>query len=85
MGFPKQSSGWEFAYQCRGHRFNPWSEKIPHVREQLILCASATEACAPRAHSPQQETPVCLNYRKSTHNYEDPVQPKIKKKQKKNF
>ena len=53
---------------------------IPHVMEQLILCATAVEACAPRAHGLQQETPVCRNYRKSTHSYEDPVQPKKKKK-----
>ena len=44
--------------QCRGHRFGPWSGKIPHAMEQLSLCATATEARAPRAHAPQQETPL---------------------------
>ena len=83
MDFPKYSSGWESACQFKRHGFNPRSEMIPHVMEQLILCATAVEACAPRAHGLQQETPVCRNYRKSTHSYEDPVQPK--KKKKKNF
>ena len=27
----------------RRHRFNPWSGKIPHATEQLILCATTTE------------------------------------------
>ena len=36
------------ACQCRGHGFDPWSGKIPHVVEQLSPCATTTEA---RAHS----------------------------------
>ena len=31
------------------HGFNPWCEKIPHVAEQLGLCATTTE-------------PMCCNY-----------------------
>ena len=27
-------------WECRGHRFNPWSEKIPHAAEQLRPWAS---------------------------------------------
>ena len=27
----------------QGHRFNPWSGKIPHVLEQLSLCTQTTE------------------------------------------
>ena len=26
-----------------GHRFNPWSGKIPHAMEQLSPCATTTE------------------------------------------
>ena len=26
-----------------GHRFEPWSRKIPHAAEQLSPCATATE------------------------------------------
>ena len=52
-----------------GHRFEPWSGKIPHATRQLGLCATATEpACpspravtteawAPRASTLQQEKP----------------------------
>ena len=41
----------------RGHRFEPWSGKIPHAMEQLSLPAATTEAHAPRARAPQQEKP----------------------------
>ena len=33
----------EFACQCRGYGFNPWSGKIPHAMEQLSPCATTTE------------------------------------------
>ena len=36
-------SGGESASQCRGHGFDPWSEKIPHAAEQLSPCATTTE------------------------------------------
>ena len=46
--------------QCRGHRFEPWSGKIPHAAEQLSLCATTTEpayrACEPRLLSPWATT-----------------------------
>ena len=32
-GLPWWSSGWESTLQCRGHRFDPWSRKIPHSPE----------------------------------------------------
>ena len=35
IGLPWWRSGWESACQCRGHGFEPWSEKIPHATEQL--------------------------------------------------
>ena len=45
--------------QGRGHRFDPFSRKIPHAEEQLSLCAKTTEpeARVPRACALQPETP----------------------------
>ena len=42
-GLPWWRSGWESACQCRGHGFEPWSERIPHAAEQLNPWATATE------------------------------------------
>ena len=42
-GLPWWRSGWESACQCRGHRFEPWSGKIPHAAEQLGPWATSTE------------------------------------------
>ena len=39
---PPANAG-ESACQCRGHRFEPWSGKIPHATEQLSSCATTTE------------------------------------------
>ena len=43
---------------CRGLGFDPWSQKIPQVEEQLSSCAVTTkpmclnyEACVPRPES----------------------------------
>ena len=53
----------------QGHRFNPWSGRIPLTEEQLSLCATTakpklwgpcatnTEANVPRACALQQEKP----------------------------
>ena len=35
LGLPWWHSGWESAFQCRGHGFEPWSGKIPHAAERL--------------------------------------------------
>ena len=60
----------ESALRRRGHRFDPWSGKIPRAMEQLSprtatadpvlwsLRAEATEACVCRACAPQQEKPL---------------------------
>ena len=32
-GLPWWYSGWKSICQCRGHRFDPWSRKIPHAME----------------------------------------------------
>ena len=42
-GFPGGSVVKESTCQCRRHRFDPWSGKIPHVLEQLSLCATTIE------------------------------------------
>ena len=42
-GLPWWCSGWESAYQCRGHGFEPWSGKIPHAVERLGPWAMITE------------------------------------------
>ena len=54
-GLPWWRSGWEFACQCRGHGFKPWSGKIPHATEQLGPWATITE--------PAHLEPVLLNKR----------------------
>ena len=46
---PCWSGGKESACQCGGHRFVPWSRKIPHVMALLSPCATTTEPVCPRA------------------------------------
>ncbi|XP_060996717.1 uncharacterized protein LOC133055585 [Dama dama] len=41
---PSWLSGKESTLQCNGHRFNPWSGKIPHASKQLSPRATTTEA-----------------------------------------
>ena len=41
QGLPWWCSGQESA--CRGHRFEPWSRKIPRAAEQLSLCTTTTK------------------------------------------
>ena len=60
-GLPWWLSGKESACQCRKHRFDPWSRKIPHASEQLWepqllkpvhpreLCSATREATAMRS------------------------------------
>ena len=55
VGLPWWCSGWESACQCRGHRFEPWSGKIPHAAERLGPCATTTE--------PARLEPVLCNKR----------------------
>ena len=65
-------SGKESSCKCSGHRFDPWSGKIPHASEQLSPCATTTEPGKPhywaqvlqllnpehpRARAPQREKP----------------------------
>lgn len=43
-------SGKESAWQCRRHRFDPWSEKISHVMGKQSPCTTTTE-CALESRS----------------------------------
>ena len=43
----------------RGHRFDPWSVKIPHALGQLSLCAQLLKPGALRTRPLQQEILVC--------------------------
>ena len=49
MGLPWWCSGQESACQCKGHGFNLWFRKIPHVEGQLSPCNRSYWACMPRA------------------------------------
>ena len=51
-GLPWRLTGKESTCQCRRHRFDLWSWKIPHAEEQLSPCAATTEARALRACAP---------------------------------
>ena len=50
-GLPWWLSSAEFTCKHRRHGFNPWSQKIPHVWEQLSLRATLLSLC-PRAQDP---------------------------------
>ena len=52
MNFP---GGLESTCQCKRHRFDPWSRKIPYTKEQLSLC---TTAMCSRPCASQQEKPL---------------------------
>ena len=46
----------EFPCQCRRHRLDPWSGKVPHATEPLMLCATTAETvlepmCSKTSHS----------------------------------
>ena len=59
--------GLRISCQCRGHRFNPWSEKIPQAAEQLSPCATTTEpvgctaeACTAGARAAQRKKATAM-------------------------
>ena len=56
VGLPWWLSVKESAYQCRRHRFNPWSRKNPHAKEQRSPCARTTEP-VPGVHEAQLPSP----------------------------
>ena len=51
---PGGSVGKKSACQCQGHRFHPWSRKIPHASEQLSPMHQNYRACAQKP----QEKPL---------------------------
>ena len=60
MGVP-----WWLGSQCRRHRFDPWSRKIPHALAHPSPCAMTIEpvfqhpgAATPEARGPQSPCPV---------------------------
>ena len=92
MGLPWWFSGKESTYECRRHRFHPWSRKIPHAvwsnqahAKQLLSQHSNNQelhllkAVGPRAHAPQQVTTM-----KSPHNAtrEEPLLAAMREKPK---
>ena len=90
FGLPWWLSGKESACQCRRHRFDPWSGRIPHASEQLIVChnywACALEPMVPKRSQCNEkpthvarEYPYSLQLEKCQCSSEDPAQPKIDK------
>ena len=84
-------SGQQSTCQCRGHKFDPWTWKIPYVARQLSLCSTlnphALEPvfCNKRSHCNEKPVyhtsraaPTSHNLRKPESSNEDPVQPKKK-------
>ena len=59
--FLRWLSGKESTRQCRRHRFDPWSKKIPHVTEQLSPCPTAVEPVRSSLGTSTAE-PTCHNY-----------------------
>ena len=55
IGLPWRYSGWEPAWQCRGHRFNPWSRKILHSEKPSLITTTTKSQGAATAE------PVCCN------------------------
>ena len=68
---PRWSSGEESARQCREHRFDPWSGKIPHTAGQLSPWATTTEPVHPRAHASQRRKPPKLRSSPSSSQLEE--------------
>jgi len=76
--------GKESTCQCRAHRFDPWSRKIPPAAEQLSPCARTTDPGLESPEAPSTE-PMCHNdwsacnqdpvlHSKTCHCNEKPVQ-----------
>ena len=74
-----------FTCQCRVHRFDPWSRKIPHAKQQLNSMSHNYWACdpgpaslnywvsVPRACAPQ-EKPTHCRAAPACHNWRKPTQ-----------
>ena len=90
QGLPWWPRYYKSACQCRGHRLDPWSSKIPHASGQISPCATAAEAHAPQSlrSAAREDTarsllterrvaPALCNQREPAHSNEDPAQPTI--------
>ena len=58
-GASSVARGRESTYQCRGHRLDPWSGKIPHAKQHRtpqLLKAEGPRACAPQEEKQAQWT-----------------------------
>ena len=78
--------------QCRGHRFSPWSRKIPHAAGQPSPCATTTEAralepeicrkrrcCSEKPVHHCRVAPLAATREKPSRKNEDLAQPQINK------
>ena len=72
-GLPWWLSSKETTCQCRRHRFDSWSRKIPYAMEQLSPCATTTEPvrcnnwnCAPKSLRPTREATALGSWRAIT-------------------
>ena len=57
QNYPGQDFSAGSVCQSRGHRFNPWSGRVPLAAEQLSPRTTTTEP-TPRVRAPQQEKPL---------------------------
>ena len=60
QGLPWRLNGNESAYQCRRHRFELWSGKIPQASDQLSLCTTPIKPVFWSLKATTTE-PVCCN------------------------
>ena len=58
FGFPWWYSGKESTCQCRGHRFDPCSGRIPRASNNQVRAPQLLKPCEPGACAPQQERPA---------------------------
>ena len=49
LGLPWWPNSKESPCQCRGHRFDPWSRRIPRATRQLRPCPTNAEARVPQS------------------------------------
>ena len=70
---PQWSTGKNSPAKAKGHRFDPWSRKIPHAMKKLGPCATTTEAVCRNYGSPSTLEAVLCN--KRSHHNENPEHP----------
>ena len=86
FGFPLWLSGKESTCQCRTHRFDLWSRKIPHATEQQSQCTTIEPVLynpgttTTEAYTLQLDSSPCsLQLDQSLCSNEQPARLKIKK------